>query len=235
MAQSYGRWLKQDVRERFPKACSAALSRTAVQCRDEMKKHIERSFDRPTPYAINASKAMPSTAATLTAAVLLREFSAKGPPAERFLGPEILGGSRHQKKFEKALASIGALKSGGFAAPGGGAQIDAYGNEPGSEIVKILSVLRACGEQGYRANRTKKWGKKNTRTGQIFVVRAGSNHAGLKPGVYKRTPNGVVCLVKFLTKAPSYRVRLPFDELVKADATRIFPKELKRAITEIHR
>jgi hypothetical protein len=224
--------LRTDVREKFPKACSAALSRTANGARDAMKQHIQSSFHNPTPYAVNAARAAPATVQTMASAVYLRDFG--GTPAGDYLGPEIMGGARKTKRFERALSFIHALPSGGYAVPGAGATLNEYGNQTSGEIIKILSVLKAFGETGYRANRRTKW-KGATRVGQIFVVRAGTNSRGLKPGVYKRTANGVVPLIKFLSKPPRYGVRLRFDELVKADAARIFPVELARAIEELRR
>jgi hypothetical protein len=72
-----------------------------------------------------------------------------------------------------------------------------------------------------------------SRVGQIFAVRSGNNHHGLKPGVYQRMAGGrVKCLMIFVNKAPEYRVRLPMRELVHTDADEIFPKELTKAVVE---
>ncbi|MDD2794376.1 hypothetical protein [Acidocella sp.] len=221
--------MKAEFQTKMPFACVVALTRTANKCRDLMKGHIEKAFDRPTPYAINAARAVPATKQTMASAVLLREFGGKGTPAEYFLGPEVDGGPRRQKRSEKALASAQYLQPGGFLVPGKGAAMNQYGNQQSAEVVKILSVLRAFGERGYRANRTKGWAHKSE-VGQIFAVRVGDNVNDLKPGVYRRTETGVVCLMRFVKKTPEYRVRLPFDALVQADAARIFPEELKIAL-----
>jgi hypothetical protein len=199
-----------------------------------MKEHMQKSFNQPTPYALNLVQAVPATIKDLSSAVPLKNFAGKGTPAERYLGPEIIGGPRRPKRSELALRSIGALSAGGFASPGDAASLDQYGNQKSAEIVKILSILKAFGEQGYRANRTKSWSKK-TRAGQIFVVKQSSGRGGLKPGVYRRTAGGVVPLMVFLSKVPTYRPRLPFDALVAQDARRVFPEELKRAIEEMRR
>jgi hypothetical protein len=218
------------VREALPIAGVAALTRTAVKCRDEMKKHIQFAFDRPTPYAVNAPRAVPANFKTMSSAVLLRDFG--NTAAGQYLGPEIHGAARGQKRFEKALQFVRILKPGGFADAGSGAALDAYGNQRSGEIVKILSVLKAFSEVGYRANRAKGWGKAS-RVGQIFAVRQGTSRGGLKPGVYRRTADGkVVCLMKFLARTPNYRVRLPFDDLVASDAAKFFPVEMDRAVTE---
>lgn len=232
MAEAINADLKSRYLEKFPKACSAALSRTAVRCKAAMQEHMRTDFDRPTKWAIDAVRAVPATVETMSSAVLLKEFSSKGTPAEKYLGPEIMGGGRGRKRSEKALASAQYLKPSGFVMPGNAAAMDEFGNQSRGEIVKILSVLRAFGEQGYRANRAKGWNKKN-RVGQIFAVRQGSARAGLKPGVYRRTETGVVCLMRFVSKAPNYKVRLPFDQLVMTDAARIFPEELERAVVEM--
>jgi hypothetical protein len=227
--------MRRDLREDFVGnlqfASVVALTRTAMRCRDAMKdQHMPKAFDRPTPYALNAARAVPATAKTMASAVLLREFGSKGTPAEYFLGPEIDAAPRRQKREERAFSAAGVFQGMGFVVPGDHADIDAYGNETPAEIRKIMSVLRVFGEQGYKANRTKGWSKA-TRVGQIFVVRAGGNRRGLKPGVYRRTASGgVECLQKFVRKRPTYRVRLPFDDLVLADAARIMPEELDKAI-----
>lgn len=230
MSEALREDLKIQYREKLPFACAVALTRTAMKCRDLMKDHMQDVFDRPTPYAMNAARAVPATVKTMSAAVLLREFGGKGTPAEYFLGPEIDGGARRQKRSERALQAAGILSTG-FETPGSGAAMDAFGNEQSSEVRKILSVLKAYGETGYKANRTKGWNKK-TRVGQIFSVKAGSNHGGLKPGVYRRTATGVVCLMRFVKKAPEYKTRLPFYALVEADAAKIFPAELDATLKQ---
>ena len=96
----------------------------------------------------------------------------------------------------------------------------------------MLSTLKAFGEVGYKANRTKGWSKKTT-VGQIFVVRACSNRPGLKPGVYRRTADGkVVPLMIFTKQAPRYHIRFPFEDLVMEDAAKLFEPELDAAIGE---
>jgi hypothetical protein len=221
--------LRVEFREHLPFAAVVALTRTALIARDRMKQHIREAFDKPTPYAVNAPRAMPATKASMASAVYLRDFG--GTPAADYLGPEINGGGRKQKRFERALSFIGALPSGGYAVPGAGAKIDQYGNQSRGQIVQILSALNAFGEQGYRANK-KTSPKGQSRIGQIFVVRYGDNHPGLKPGVYQRTATGVKPLIAFLKSKPTYRVRLPFNALVEADAAKIFPAQLSKALAE---
>lgn len=226
--------LRLQFREKLPFAAVVAMSRTAVKCRDLMKDHMRSAFNRPTPYALNAARAVPATKQNMSAAVLLREFGGKGTPAEYFLGPEIDGGARKQKRTERAFAAAGLLNPGAYIMPGSAATLDQYGNQSRGEIVRITSVLRAFGEQGYRANRAKGWTKKN-RVGQIFVVRQGNAgfRAGLKPGVYQRKEGGAVeCLMIFTRRTPTYRVRLPFYDLVQEDAARVFPGELDAAMEQ---
>ncbi len=223
--------LRLRFREKLPFACVVALTRTAVKCRDEMKEHARKAFDRPTPYALNAFAARPATKQNLASTVYLKPGTGgKMTPASYFLGPEIEGGVRRTKRSEKAFAAAGLINPGAYVTPGSAAALDEYGNQSRGQIVQIMSILRAFGEQGYRANRVKGWSRK-TRTGQIFAVRGGSNRRGLKPGVYRRKAGGgVECLMIFVKKTPVYRQRLPFNELVAADAARIFPAELDAAL-----
>lgn len=223
--------LRRQYRENLPFAVVVALTRTAIACRDRMAAHMRKAFRDPVPYTLGATRAAPATPASMSAAVYLRDFASKGTPAAKYLGAEINGGPRGQKRSERALAAIGILQSGGFVAPGAGARLDAHGQQSRGEIVQILSGLEAFGEQGYRANK-RSAGRGAGKVGQIFAVRQGGNRPGLQPGIYRRLPGGKVTpLMKFISR-PNYRVRLPFEALVETDAADIFPRQLTAALAD---
>src|SRR5579859_6769455 len=106
---------------------------------DEMR----RVFDRPTPYALNGTRIQSATPARLEASVFLKDEAFKGTPAEKFLGPEVEGGPRTHKRFEKALIGAGLMPADMFAVPGDRCPLDQYGNVSGPFIVQLLSALGA--------------------------------------------------------------------------------------------
>jgi hypothetical protein len=62
----------------------------------------------------------------------------KNTPADRYLLPEIDGGSRGQKSMERLLQRSGLPKSVWYAVPSAGVQLDGNGNVKRSHITQIL-------------------------------------------------------------------------------------------------
>jgi hypothetical protein len=91
----------------------------------------------------------------MAASVEVKNFGS-GIVPERYLAAEIEGGQRREKASERALERMGILKPGMDVVPGADAPLDAYGNIPGSVMVRILSRLKAFSGQGYRINATAK-------------------------------------------------------------------------------
>src|SRR3546814_18055819 len=75
--------------------------------------------------------------------VFVQDYAGKGTAPEKYLAAEIYGGTRGAKRSERALQMTGAMAAGLYAVPGSGAQRDAYGNMPDSEVRQVLSYLGA--------------------------------------------------------------------------------------------
>lgn len=140
------------LERQVPYATSLALNRTAEAVREAIGVEMQRVFDRPTPYTQRALRIQRANKGNLSAHVGFKNEAGKGTPADKYLWPQVHGGSRSQKRSEKALDRIGLPR--GYVVPGAGAEIDAYGNMSRGQIVRLLSYLQAFGEQGYRANST---------------------------------------------------------------------------------
>ncbi|WP_038505954.1 hypothetical protein [Acetobacter pasteurianus] len=182
-----------------------------------LRSEMDKVFDMPTPFTMNAFYTKPAKANHLEATIEAREFASKGTPAGQYLKPQIFGGTRPLKKFEKALAP---LSGGQYVIPGPGATLDAYGNMSRGQIVQILSRLQVMRDPSQNVSvktlgRLRKQ-KKNARGQQTeyFIGRAKGN--GRPTGVYKLVGKGqVVPVLWFVQKAPNYGVRLKFDEVVQ--------------------
>jgi hypothetical protein len=223
----------------IPSITMRALNMTADQVKQALVDEMSKTFDRPTPYTLNAPYVWYATKSNLTAKVLLREFGGKSR-SEKYLLTQVQGGERRLKSFEKALQSIGVLPSGMYAVPGQRAPLDAYGNISAGFIVQILSYFRAFGEQGYKANITDEKkakmakGTKKKRGIEYFAIRKGDR--GLKPGIYRKTAFGfgksTEPMIMFV-KRPTYRQLLKWDEVAQRVIDQNWEKNLKEAGMEL--
>lgn len=213
-------------------AVPMALTRTAYDAREELRRTLPTVFDRPTPYTLNATYVKPATRTEPAAWVGFREFAGKGTPAPKYLLPQVEGGRRPVKRFERALAAVGVLPSGLSAVPGEEADIDAFGNMRRGQIVRILSQLRAFGEMGYTANATGSARSRAKRRRTGYFAAPQGNREGLPPGVYKRDGADARPVIVFVTR-PTYRVRFPFHETVRRVAAERFPARLREALAHV--
>jgi hypothetical protein len=145
----------RDLNRQIRFASARALNEHALlDQRPALQAEMETRFDRPTPFikqSLWVDRAEPQRPEVK---IYPRYPGGKGVDPANVLRPEVQGGTRRAKRAERALQRIGVLPPGWFMVPGSAAPRDAYGNVPGSFIVRVLSYLQAFGEQGYRANMT---------------------------------------------------------------------------------
>lgn len=202
----------------MPFLCAYALTKTmqAVQLAEQSV--MGQVFDRPTAYTLNSLAVIPATKSNLTAQLYVREHG--GTPAWKFLNPEIEGGSRRKKSFERRMERAGILGSDEFVVPGKGMQLDANGNMPGGIIERILSQIGAAElYAGYDANMTKRSRKGAIRRsgGRYFVAGGGSTDTvpvrrhKLARGIYFRADHGrTIIPVMIFVQRPRYTARYPY-------------------------
>lgn len=205
--------------KQFPFAAALALTRTAKDAQPAVRARMQKDFDRPTPFTLNSTYITPAkkTDPVPTADVYFKNEASKGTPAAKYIAPEVFGGQRGQKRFERALRAAGILPQGMVTVPGAGAKLDQYGNIPASFFSRVLSQLSASSDQyqnqtsGSKAKRA----KKNARGGEYFAVKV--RRGSLAPGIYERFAFGFGSAVRpvllFVSHA-TYRKRLGFREAV---------------------
>jgi hypothetical protein len=224
--------LKKQYREVMPKASIVALNKTSNIARDAVKVDMKRIFKSPTPYALNASRSMFANKATLSAAVLLKD-TGNGTPAERYLGPEIEGGTRELKNFEKSLQAKGILPAGMFVVPGNAAIIDRFGNQSSAQIVEVLAAMSAYKSGGKVAKAvTRRALARRPRAMAKYFVHLGarSGDGSGPPGIYKVVSSGHVAPVMLFVHSPHYSARFPFYPLAKAHGQAALPAALDEAL-----
>lgn len=206
-------------------ATMTALTRTALQVRTEEQAEMRRVFDRPTPYSLNAFQVIPATRTDLNARIEQRGFGGGGRPREWF-NPQVYGGVRRTKAFERKLAGVlGLPPMGTYFLPGPGARLDRYGNISGGQLQQVLSDL---GAQTDRAqNATKASRKRNKRARHVVIGRRG----GRRFFIGTRDGSRLNVVMTITDEVPSYRKRFDFFGVAEREARRRFPIEFDRAFT----
>lgn len=223
------------------KATRLAVERTALDVRKNIVAEMSRVFDRPVPYTLKSLYVRMQRGDVAIARVWLKDEgdAGKGTPATKYLAPQIFGGERKLKRFERSLQAAGLLPAGMNAVPGAAAKLDAHGNMLRSQIVQILSYLRAFGESGYRANMTTASAKRFVkRTGtHYFVGRPGGRSLPLGVWETRRFAHGTSSArpVLIFTKQAVYKKRLQFFEIAHRTVEREFEAKFHSAYAQLIR
>lgn len=226
-------------------AAVAALNDAAYVGSQATKKTMAQVFDRPTPWVIGGVRYVKARRDKLESSIDFDQWGNKtNVTVGHVLAAEISGGQRKYKRHEIALQRAGILPAGMFIVPGPGANRDAYGNMPSSQIVQIVAWFRAFGEQGYKANSTDKTRArlaKDKKSGQrgfsYFVLRQKTGK--LPAGIYQRfafAAGSAVKLIMVFARVPSYKRRLDFygiaEKAARAEFERAYPMYLEKLLSE---
>lgn len=223
-------------RKQLRYAVAVALTRTGQDVRVALYDEMGRVFDRPTRYTLRSLFLKRATKETLTARVwLIDDYGSwSNTHSAWYLKPQIFGGSRLQKRFEKLLAERGHMPAGHVAVPANGAKLDRYGNVNRGQIVQIMSQLRVQAFGGYESRRTGSTRSNRTiaRQGvEYFAVT--QKRGGLVPGIWLRKRFGHGSAVKpvfIYVKSTNYKARFMFHKVAQAIAVRSFPGRLQREL-----
>lgn len=217
-------------------AAAVALTKTAKEVQAELKEEMRRVFDRPTPFTLNSLYIKPATKQNLEALVWIKDEASKGTAAAKYLQPQIQGGSRSHKSFEKALQQGGLMPRGYFAQPAAGAQLDQYGNVKKSQIVQILSQLKVQRGGGYDSKRSNSAASKRTVARQGVTYFALTKRVGkLVPGVYLKklfAKGSAIKPVFIFTPSAGYTPRFKFFEIGQRIADQRMPENFDKALRE---
>lgn len=193
-----------------PFVTAYALTKTAQDIREEERRVMAEVFDRPTRFTLNSLFVRPATKANLSAEVYFKEGFGS-VPAWRYLGPQVEGGPRRHKSFERALIRAGVMRADEFAVPGAGVNLDQHGNMRGGEITRILSQLNASPDptQNIGARGPRRRSRRNA--GRYFLLRG----RGAPDGIYHRGSGREIKPVLIFVRSPQYSKRFPFYETAR--------------------
>lgn len=199
--------------------------------KEELQGEMRSIFDRPTAFTINSLQITPATKGNLEAKIWF-----KNPPrlsdTEHYLQPQVYGGGRPIKRFERWLQAAGHLPYGWYAVPGPAARLDGYGNMSRGQIVQILSALQAMPNRD--ANRPHRYGltrgSRAKRNQPVFVVIAPGGK--LKPGVWQRISDKSFQMVMAFVSNVTYKKRFAFFTIARRVVERELVNQFDRAIRD---
>jgi len=231
----------------LPFALAKTLTQTAKAAVGDVQGEMKRAFDRPTRYTLNVFGIIPATKQKLQAEILPRSFAGKGNIAWEYLDPEVIGGPRKPKRFEKRLQY--KVPGTSFLVPGKAAKLDASGNMSRGQITKILSGIGALGDQSatrQSAKRSKRLlvshggingSERRITNSDYFIAKA--RKSGKPLAIYQLQSRGRVVPVMIFTRRPAYKKRFNFapaiERSVRATMPALFTRNLTDAIATAHR
>jgi hypothetical protein len=207
----------QATGNRARRALSIALLKTANLIKAAEQAEMSRVFVCPTPYTLRSlwTKSKYSAQTIQVSVEIKNKFAtAKGNAAADYLRPQIEGGSRPFKRFERLLHDANVLPPGMYAVPGPGMRLDAYGNMSSGHLIQILSALHALHDpaQWRRVGPRTRTGRAGPRSllrrparahaarTRVRAARATyfvSQGGRLRQGVWQRTSQGLSCVLVF--------------------------------------
>lgn len=233
------------VGDTVPLVTAKALTFTVQRAQADIKAEMPRVFDRgATPYTLNATRIETATPSNLVARVAVKDRSSNnGTLPEDYLLPQVDGGRRKEKRFERNLRYAGVLAPGqravlGRSVPGN--LLTPQGNLKRGEIQRILTATRTAFDPAQRKSGSGR-SRKNARNAPYFVggldrvsIVGGEvsvKKGAMAPGVYRREPGGgIVPVLVFVRKPPSYRPRLDFEGIARRTAEREFTRTFQRLL-----
>lgn len=217
-----------------PLIAAKALTFTAQKAQASILAKMPSVFQGgATRYTLNSTRIEPATVDKLSARVAVKDQATNGGTLpENYLFPEVFGGRRKEKRFERALRYGGLLRAGEYALPGDFAPLDAQGNLRVGQLRTLLNSVAGL-KRGEPA-RGRKASPGTSVRGDLFVGTPGK--PGALPGVYRRAGGSrrggrkLQPLLVFVRKAPSFSRRLDFEGLAATAARDEFPAIFNRLL-----
>lgn len=203
-----------------------ALDATAFDMREGLQNNMKKVFDEPTSFTLNSLKVTKTKNHNMEAYVWLKDPERM---SEHYLLPQILGGVRKTKGFERALGDTRLF-------PAKGLKLTKAGNISRGLITQVLSALGFAEQhQGYQANRTEKSAKRNRKRQKDYVYLY--NGSGkLPPGIYQRSGVKGRGLKPIMLEGHQDKSVTPLFEFYKVSeliANERFPYHFNRLLGEV--
>jgi hypothetical protein len=222
--------------EQLRKALKSSAIQTAFKVKDGLRQAMLEQLDRPKNFTLNALYVDKGKKGGDFEDVTIqyRDRGGKAFFPGHYLLPQVFGGSRPMKRFEKALQYTFPQLGKVYVVPSQFAKLDAFGGVPGGYITRILSNLRAdlSGTQNKGSRRTR-----NKKLGYIIVkdgiVLNGGGRTGLADGIYeKHAGETKVYQVFHFSPSVTYQIHFKFYDVAERITRQFFPQFVSDWITK---
>lgn len=171
-------------KDQVPFATALMLTWTGQDIKKAERAEMLRVFDNPTAFTLNSLYLTPATKKKHEALVWFKDYAPKGTAAAKYLQPQVVGGIRQAKRYEKALRRKGMLPAGKITVPGAGARLTKGGNISRGQITRMLSNLDAQHDSGQNTgSRGTRRNGRQASARNYFVKR---NQSGMPIAIYIR-------------------------------------------------
>lgn len=241
-ASSIAAEMRLVVASRVPLITAKALTFTAQKAQKSIIEAMPRVFEGgATRYTLGATRIERATVDNLQARVAIKNDSAvAGNIPENYLFPQVFGGPRREKRFERSMRYAGLLASGARAILSTAADVDQFGNFKRGELQRILTATRSAFDPFQRKTSSAR-SRRNARKAPYFAVGEGRvtiaggelvrKKESLPAGIYRREgKRGIKPVFLFVRKQPTYKPRLDFTGLARATVKREFSATFLRLL-----
>ena len=216
--------------QRMPAEAAKALTFTAERVKKAEIAELRSKLDKPTPRTLSSVYLQMATPQRLEAVVwIVDSLSGAGKgygklTPDKWLRPNIDGGSRSLKGVEIALRSVGVLGGNQWVSIAANAPKNSYGNLSAGWYQKIITAFRARFDPAQ--NRTNSRRSRRNTGGVIMVL----DDAGKPDFIAWRNAAGDLTPLLVVTKAPKYKARVDWYGVGKRVAADVLPRKVASAI-----
>jgi hypothetical protein len=207
-------------RNQIPFTTALALTQTAKGLQEYHRDLLPIIFDRPTRFTMNSLRVTPATKAIPVASVWFKDSTRA---QSHYLLPQVEGGGRPLKRFEKWLVNRGLMSAGERAVPAKGLRLDAYGNISAGTITQILSQL-AISPDAHQWETARSRKRAGARRARYFLPKN-----GLPRGVWRQMGKRLEPVLIFVSTV-NYQSRYRFFDLSNDYANAHFPRNFVDAM-----
>ena len=217
-----------------PLIVAKALTFTAQKAQAAIVQAMSSVFQGgATRYTLSSTRIQPASVDMLQARVAVKDRTATaGNVPENYLAPEVFGGPRKEKRYERALRYAGLLRGGERAVPGAAADLDAFGNFSVTRIRTLLQQAGAITRSAQGQARLRRARGRKQASLLIGKPAGGNRPAGIwqREGSTRAGARRLRPLLVFVTKAPMFSARFDFSGIAEATARAEFQPTFERLL-----
>lgn len=219
-------------RARIPGSTAWALNQFVVQLRKDEQELIASTFNKTNAFTRNAPLFKLATKENPRALFFLRDNAPNGNSPDRYLEPQVSGGTVYVTRFSRALQRAGVIGRGGE--PEQGQYVMHWANPRYKPTPSFISALQSALTANVGPLRSGRQYSRNLRSATKYFIRRSDGGKGRPTAIFERKGNNKISYVYgILASAPSVRKKYDWSEQrMTATAEREIPKLLFSKLSE---